>query len=87
MKKLLTAAVCAAALVGCGGPIDENDTTGQDQQMLVAPDGLPGGQSTLDTAQLPFNQQAAAQARQAQFSDQYVWGVTGRPHGDGHCGH
>ncbi len=80
MKKILAAAVVAVALVGCGGPIDENDQTGAEQQMLVQPDGLPGG-SKLDTTQLQLDSQAATRARNAAFSDQYVWGVTERPHG------
>ena len=83
MKKLLAAAVCAVALVGCGGPIDESDTTGQSQQLLVQPDGLPT-ESKLDTSLLNLDQQSLIQARQAQFADQYVWGVTERPHGG--CG-
>ena len=83
MKKLLGAAVVVLSLVGCGGPIDENDTTGQSQQLLVQPDGIPT-ESKLDTTQLNLDQQSLIQARQAQFADQYVWGVTERPHG--HCG-
>lgn len=81
MKKLLAAAVCAMALVGCGGPIDENDPNGEQQQLLVQPDGLPTGEATLDTTKLQLDQQALVQSRQAQFADQYLWGVTERPHG------
>lgn len=81
MKKILAAAVCAVALVGCGGPIDENDPAYAAQQdALIQPDGLPTG-SKLDTSQLSLDQQAAVQARNAQFADQYVWGMTERPHG------
>jgi hypothetical protein len=82
MKKLFAVAVCAVALVGCGGPIDENDTTGQNQQLLVQPDGIPT-ESKLDSTLLNLDQQSVIQARQAQFADSYVWGVTERPH---HCG-
>jgi uncharacterized protein YcfL len=80
MKKILAAAVCAVALVGCG-PMDENDpSTAAQQDALIQPDGLPTG-SKLDTSQLSIDQQAAVQARNAQFADQYVWGMTERPHG------
>lgn len=81
MKKLLAVAVCAVALVGCGGPIDENDPNGEQQQLLVQPDRLPSGQPALDSSQLQLDQQANVQARQAQFADQYLWGVTERPTG------
>ena len=84
MKKLLAAAVCAAALVGCGGPLDESDPSlGAQQQQLVMPDSVPtGGQ--LDPQQLRLNPtQDQVRQGQADFADQHVWGVTERPH---HCG-
>jgi hypothetical protein len=81
MTKILAAAVCALALVGCGGPIDENDPNGAEQQFLVQPDGLPTGTAQLDQTQLNLDQQAAVQARNAQFADNHVWGVTERPSG------
>ena len=84
MKKILAAVVCAVALVGCGGPLDENDTTGTGQDALVTPDGLPGSEPTLDQSKLNLNQ-VAPQARQAQFADTHPWNVTERP--QGHCGH
>jgi hypothetical protein len=80
MKKILAAVACAVALVGCG-PMDEAESaTSAQQDALVQPDGLPTG-STLDHTQLALDQQAAVQARNAQFADQYVWGMTERPHG------
>jgi hypothetical protein len=81
MTKLLAAAVCVVALVGCGGPLEENEVTGSEQKQLIQPDGLPVGTAKLDVTQLQLDQQAAVTARQAQFADQYVWGVTERPHG------
>jgi hypothetical protein len=83
MKKLLAAVVCAVALVGCGGPLDENDTTGTSQDALVMPDGVPGN-PTLDPSKLNLNQ-VAPQARQAQFADTHPWNVTEHPQGS--CGH
>jgi hypothetical protein len=86
MKKILAAVVCAVALVGCGGPIDENDPNGASQDALVMPDGVPSGEPTLDQSKLNLIQ-VAPQARQAQsqFADSHPWNVTERP--VGHCGH
>jgi uncharacterized protein YcfL len=83
MKKFLAAVVCAVALVGCGGPLDENDTTGANQDALVMPDGVPSGDATVDQSKLNLIQ-VAPQARQSQFADSHPWSVTEQPH---HCGH
>lgn len=88
MKKVLAAALCLVALVGCGGPLEDESMVGQQQQQLVAPptDGIPtgAGEPTVDVQQLNLDPtfDRIIQNDQ-QFADQHLWTTGAKPH---HCG-
>lgn len=84
MKKVLAAALCLVALVGCGGPLEDEAMVGQQQQQLVAPpsDGIPtgAGEPVLDAQKL--NRDSTFDRiiqNDQQFADQYLWTTGAKP--------
>ena len=72
MKKIIGAALCVVALVGCGGPLEGDGTEpGTSQQALVNTDGVaapPGTLPQLNTTLVRNPQEAVLRA--PAFQDQ-----------------